>query len=139
MKTMVYGTLPMLKVLMVSLGKILESSSIRLSIATHTPKSAFKPHRCPAFRLEGESAGYQGTVEVGETALLETQGWALTVSVGQWLDTDLFGANSAGGVYIINQLGNLSVVAMKDASGIGKYRDIWLSLVSKASGLPAFK
>ena len=46
-----------------------------------------------AFRLEGESAGYQGTVEVGETALLEAQGWALTVSVGQWLDTDLFGAN----------------------------------------------
>lgn len=84
------------------------------------PKVGMQATPMSAFRLEGESAGYQGTVEVGETALLETQGWALTVSVGQWLDTDLFGANSAGGIYIADQIGTKSVIAMKDASGIGR-------------------
>ena len=84
------------------------------------PKVGMQATPMSAFRLEGESAGYQGTVEVGETALLETQGWALTVSVGQWLDTDLFGADSAGGLYIAEQVGTISVIAMKDASGIGR-------------------
>ena len=84
------------------------------------PKVGMQATPMSAFRLEGESAGYQGTVEVGETALLETQGWALTVSVGQWLDTDLFGANSAGGLYIAQQLDTISVIAMTDASGVGR-------------------
>ena len=78
---------------------------VNTAIDSNTPpKVGVQATPMSAFRLEGESAGYQGTVEVGETALLETQGWALTVSVGQWLDTDLFGANSAGGVYIADQL-----------------------------------
>ena len=104
-------------------GEYWEDFGVVLNTAIESelpPKIGMQATPMSAFRLEGESAGYQGTVEVGETALLEAQGWALTVSAGQWLDTDLFGANSAGGLYIADQIGTISVIAMKDTSGIGR-------------------
>ena len=104
-------------------GEFWEDFGIVLNSAIeseHPPKIGMQATPMSAFRLEGEAAGYQGTVEVGETALLESQGWALTVSAGQWLDTDLFGANSAGGLYIADQIGTISIIAMKDASGVGR-------------------
>ena len=49
LKTMVCGTLPMQKASMESIGKILESLSIRLSIVRCLPKSEYKQHRCQPF------------------------------------------------------------------------------------------
>ena len=81
------------------------------------PRVGMQATPMSAFRLEGESAGYQGTVEVGETAVLDAQGWALSIAAGQWLDTDLFGADSAGGLYIASQVDNISALSLTDATG----------------------
>lgn len=85
--------------------------------STQPPRLGLQATPMSAFRLEGEAAGYQGTVEVGETALLESQGWALTVATGQWMDTDQFGASSSNGIYIADQIDSTSVISMTDAGG----------------------
>ena len=104
-------------------GEYWESFGVVSSLSLESdrpPRIGLQATPISSFRLEGESAGYQGTVEVGETAVLDTQGWALTVATGQWLDTDQFGANSAGGLYIADQIDNTFVIAMTDAGGASR-------------------
>lgn len=70
-----------------------------------------------AFRFEGESAGYQGLVELGETAVMDAFGFALQPIAGQWLDTDLFGADSSGGIRITDQVDEWTVLELTNAVG----------------------
>ena len=70
-----------------------------------------------AFRFEGDSAGYQGLVELGETAVMDAFGFALQPIAGQWLDTDLFGADSAGGIRITDQVDNWTVLEFTNPTG----------------------
>ena len=70
-----------------------------------------------AFRFEGDSAGYQGLVELGETAVMDAFGFALQPIAGQWLDTDLFGADSAGGIRITDQVDNWTVLELTNPTG----------------------
>ncbi len=87
-------------------------------VSEHAPIVGIVATPMSGFHLEGSTAGYQGFVEVGETAVLDPYGWALTAIAGQWLDTDLFGADSSGGIHIADQWNTWTLLEIVDDAGV---------------------
>ena len=66
--------------------------------STEPPRAALQAYPTSAFSLEGESAGYVSLLENNSSFFMEENGWKATILAGQTFDTDLFGADSAGGL-----------------------------------------
>ena len=85
--------------------------------AEEPPRAALQAYPISAFRLEGEAAGYIELLENSSTFFVDSYGWKATVLAGQWFDTDLFGADSSGGIEVSSVVSDSLLLSLTNATG----------------------